>query len=153
MISSATRFDRFVDALAYVEAGGLPTRLRSTPKGAFVLEPLRPDWQDWVPKDHNVGAAWFRQVSPVGVKITSLAVYPYWRKRGIGTDLLRALCAAADISQVTLTLTVRPFEGWGYRIPTRREFLASWYSRFGFIAFPYRSNMHRVPGSVPQEIP
>lgn len=50
------------------------------------------------------------------------------RRQGLGDQMLAAICAAADVEGVALTLEVGPFGDEG---PPART-LTAWYKRFGF---------------------
>lgn len=64
------------------------------------------------------------------IAIREVFVNTYARGAGLGTKMVRLLCAAADACGFTLRVYVKPF-GLHNRGPDR-ETLMDWYARFGF---------------------
>ena len=64
-------------------------------------------------------------------EITKLWVQPGQRRHGHGTELMRALCEAADDDRTVLLVHAKP-----YRTKMDQMDLRAWYERFGFRELP-----------------
>ncbi|MFD8886425.1 GNAT family N-acetyltransferase [Streptomyces erythrochromogenes] len=76
--------------------------------------------------------------------VTEVVVREGFRGRGLGSEILRAVCSDADAEGVVLLLSVDPSPGG-----LSYEELGKWYSRHGFQGFqhdgPEDSVMVRLP--------
>ncbi|MEV5883094.1 GNAT family N-acetyltransferase [Streptomyces sp. NPDC052020] len=60
--------------------------------------------------------------------LTEVAVWPEFRGRGWGSEILKEVCADADTDDVTLMLSFDPGPNG-----LSAEAMLSWYERYGFI--------------------